>query len=995
MTEQLNTAAAGGARSAFIRRIVIVTTMANLIFICLAVFSLRQSWLQYKERAEVSTQNLSRIFSIQIEEAVDKIDLTVQTIGDEVERQLATGGINATNLNACIDRHQSRLPVLDGLRVVNSKGENVYGTGLNTGVHPSVADRPYYKSLRGDPRAGLVISDPVLGRVSKKWSLIFARRINQPDGSFAGLVYGTITLDQFVQIFSTVNVGPHGAISLRNNNLVLIAHYPESTVYTNQIGLTNASPEFVNTLRAQPEAGTYRSDKSADQVPRTYSYHKVLNRPLYVNVGQAYQDYLASWWNEVALIGTLAGLFLLGTVISAWFMYRDWLKRNHAVHALAEQKEALSESESLQRFLLVNLPVGVVIIDPETRIIELANNHVSRLTGVPAEQLVGKKCGLFLCPTCASACSQVAEIGSLAEHSEQELLRADGSRLPILKTVKLIKMKGRTRLLECFVDVSERKRSELALQETNRQLEQAMNRAEFANAAKSEFLANMSHEIRTPMNGIMGMANLLLESHLDSNQREFAGIILQSSENLLALINNVLDLSKIEYNQMSLEAVPFDLRLVVDEVLGLLAPRARAKYVEINAVLPAAIPVDLVGDDGRLRQIIVNLMGNGIKFAANGEVTLRIECLSQDDRHARLQFNVTDTGIGIDPAVQSILFRPFTQADSSTTRKYGGTGLGLTICKRLVELMNGRIGLESTPGQGTRFWFEIEFVKQTRPADRPGPLANKFDRIQVVVADSHATTRESICTLLQTWTGSYYEADTGEAALKLLAGLHGNPAAPVLLLAGMVPDMTGEVLARRAVRDTDPVRTLLLHPIGVPQTKLPPAIHGILLKPVKQSQLYNALQGILVGLPQLTADLEHPAKPVAPSNLKLLVVEDHEVNCRLILIMLQRLGYHANVVGNGRLAIDYWNRFHPDVILMDCQLPEMDGYEATREIRRQEAAHPPAVRPVHIIAVTANAMKGDLEKCLAAGMDAFITKPITRANLAASLAAATEKITTP
>jgi len=543
-----------------------------------------------------------------------------------------------------------------------------------------------------------------------------------------------------------------------------------------------------------------------------------------------------------------------------------------------------------------------------------------------------------------------------------------------------------------LVTTTEREQANTGLQAAVSQAQEMARRADQANRAKSAFLANMSHEIRTPMNAIMGMSGLLLESQLDDQQRELTGIIIQSSENLLAIINDVLDLSKIESDHMVLEAAPFNLRHSVDEVLGLLAPRARGKTVEMNAILPANLPVELLGDGGRLRQILVNLLANGIKFTEHGDVILRIACLEENEQRARLQFNITDTGIGIAPFDQTKLFRPFTQADSSTTRKYGGTGLGLAICKRLVELMGGRIGLESIPGQGSRFWFEIEFGKNQRPAGEPSLAMVSLARARILIADEHAATRESIRAMVQTWTSSHQEAATGETALSLLSQLSDPADTPVVLIAGQLPDMSGEELARRAATTGQTIRTLLIREVDAPHEPPTASVHALLLKPVKQSQLYNALLTVVAGLPRVAVTHENPLTPATPSQMRLLVVEDHEINRRLIQMVLTKLGYQPAMVTNGREAVEYWNQFHPDVILMDCQLPVLDGYEATGEIRRREAAAPSAHRPVHIIAVTANAMKGDLEKCLQAGMNDFVSKPLTREALAATLAAASRKI---
>ena len=559
------------------------------------------------------------------------------------------------------------------------------------------------------------------------------------------------------------------------------------------------------------------------------------------------------------------------------------------------------------------------------------------------------------------------------------------------------KVEARTKDLAKTTRELELTNNELTI--TAAQAQELARQADRANQAKSQFLANMSHEIRTPMNAIMGMSALLLDSRLDERQREFTGTIIQSSENLLNIINDVLDISKIESNQMLLESAPFNLRQLVDDVLGLLAPKARAKTVELNAILPANLPVELMGDAVRVRQILVNLLGNGIKFTENGDVTLRIELLRQDNDRALIRFNAMDTGIGIAPEVQATLFRPFTQADSSTTRRYGGTGLGLFISKRLVELMDGTIGLQSCPHEGSTFWFEVEFTKQIQPGTNTNPASSALARLRILIADSHAATCESLRAMIHPWTTSHHEAATGFDALSLLPGLCAGSTDPVILVAGHLPDLASDALARQALDQFPQLHVILLYSVDNIHGLTPPGIHGQLLKPVKQSQLYNTLLGIVDGKHNLTATpvsalpaITPPAAPaVMAADLNVLVVEDNDINRRLILLMLRKLGYEPTLVVNGVEAIIAWGKSRPDVILMDCQLPLMDGYEATREIRQREAADP-GVRPVHIIAVTANAMKGDREKCLDAGMDDCISKPIKLEVLGTTLAGVSQRI---
>ena len=321
-------------RSDFVRRIAVIAAAANLFFIGLAGLSLWQSRMRYEERAEITTQNLSLVISEEISNAIDKIDQTVLTVADEVEKQLARGGIDAEALNTFIARHRARLTVLDGLRVVNAQGDNAYGTGVAPGARTSVADRAYFSRLRTDPKAGLVVSEPVVGRISKKWSIIFARRVNELDGSFAGVVYGTISLENFLTTFSGVEVGRHGSVTLRDEQLAIIARFPEPKNFSSIVGEKIASPELQSAIQLQKTVGTYRSPSGFDKIPRTYSYHKVSIYPFYIIVGAAYEDYLAAWQREAVGVLALVALFLGGTILSSWMVYRGLLRRNIALREL-------------------------------------------------------------------------------------------------------------------------------------------------------------------------------------------------------------------------------------------------------------------------------------------------------------------------------------------------------------------------------------------------------------------------------------------------------------------------------------------------------------------------------------------------------------------------------------------------------------------------------------------------------------------------------------
>ena len=812
--------------------------------------SLNDSRAHHQQAAEASTQNLARVLDQTLSGSIEKIDLALQAVVSELEQQLRSRGeFDPARANALIRFYQPRLPEINGIRVADASGTVLLGTDVIPEARLSWADRDFFSLLRDQHDAGLFVTKPILGRVTGIRIVSFVRRINRPDGSFGGVASAAIPLAHFQSLLSKLDLGPKGVVALRDADFGLVARHPPSKVpAAGTVGSQTIPPELRRATAAGQTAGTYLTQKTSDGNERTVSFRRLQPGQFTLVVGLSTDDYLAEWHADVRNTVVELAAFAVFTSLAGWLLWR----------AMRRQRQETERSQALLR----GASDGIHILDADGTVVE-SSDSFARMLGRHRSEVIGMNLRQWeahtqpggLQPALAQLVGQ-AEPGLL----ETRLRRADGALLDVELSGYAVTLGERPLLFASARDISDRKQGEQALHQLNAELEQrvqqrtaelevansglvlARDAAESANRAKSAFLANMSHEIRTPMNGILGMAALLRRGGVTAQQAGRLDHIDTSAQHLLQVINDILDLSKIEADKLTLDMAPLDAGLLLVKVSSLIADRARAQGLQVRVEL-GELPAGLAGDATRLQQALLNYASNALKFTETGSITLHAAVQAEDADGVLLRFEVQDTGIGIDPAVQPRLFRAFEQADNSTTRQYGGTGLGLAITRRLATLMGGEAGVLSQPGVGSRFWFTARLARcpVPPPAD---PGLNRARAAEAVLRRDHAGRR-------------------------------------------------------------------------------------------------------------------------------VLLVEDEPINREVVTCLLEAAGLRVDTAEDGLAAVAQAARQPPDLILMDMQMPLLDGLEATRRIRGTASG-----ADVPIVALTANAFAQDQAQCLAAGMDDFVAKPV-------------------